>query len=136
MAIHTLGDRMYVTDVLESTFYVKYRRVENALVVYADDTIPRPVTASCLVDYDTMAVGDKFGNIAVVRLPSKVSDDVDNPTGNRVLWDSGLLNGAPNKVDLMAHFYVGETVTGITKTALVPGGQEVRRGGGEGCDPS
>jgi len=57
----------------------------------------------------------------------QVSDDVDNPTGNRVLWDSGLLNGAPNKVDLVAHFYVGEAITGIAKTALVAGGQEVRR---------
>lgn len=45
--------------------------------------------------------------------------------GNRILWDTGLLNGAPNKVELLAHYYVGETVTAIQKTSLVPGGQEV-----------
>lgn len=45
--------------------------------------------------------------------------------GNRILWDTGLLNGAPNKLELLAHFYVGETVTAIQKVALVPGGQEV-----------
>ncbi|CAN0355275.1 unnamed protein product, partial [Scytosiphon promiscuus] len=39
------------------------------------------------------------GNIFVLRVPSDVSDDVDNPTGNRLLWDSGHLNGAPNKVE-------------------------------------
>jgi splicing factor 3B subunit 3 len=45
---------------------------------------------------------DKFGNIFVLRLPSSVSDDVDNPTGSRILWDSGKLGGAANKLDLMA----------------------------------
>ena len=28
----------------------------------------------------------------------QVSDDVDNPTGNKILWDTGYLNGAPHKV--------------------------------------
>ncbi len=31
---------------------------------------------------------------------SQISDDVDNPTGNKILWDSGFLNGAPHKVHL------------------------------------
>jgi hypothetical protein len=48
--------------------------------------------------------------------------------GNRILWDSGLLNGAPNKLDVMCHYYVGDIVTAMQKVALVPGGQEVRQG--------
>lgn len=83
--LHTMGDRIYVSDILDSVLLVKYRRPENALVVFADDTAPRALTASCVVDYDTVATGDKFGNIAVLRLPEKVSDDVDNPTGE-VHW--------------------------------------------------
>lgn len=34
-----------------------------------------------------------------IRLPTEVSDDVDeDPTGNKALWDRGLLNGASQKV--------------------------------------
>lgn len=58
------------------------------------------MTCFCILDYDTIAGADKFGNIFIVRLPSSVSDDVDNPTGSRLLWDAGMLNGAPNKVRL------------------------------------
>ncbi len=125
VGLQAMGDRIYVSDALESMHFVKYRRPENALVVFADDTAPRAMTAACVVDYDTVAGGDKFGNLFVLRLPAKVSDDVDNPTGNRVLWDTGLLNGAPNKLEVLAHFYVGEVVTALQRAALVPGGQEV-----------
>jgi len=35
-----------------------------------------------------------------VRLPKDVSDEVDeDPTGNKALWDRGLLNGASQKVE-------------------------------------
>lgn len=38
-----------------------------------------------------------------VRLPPNTSDDVDeDPTGNKALWDRGLLNGASQKVEVSA----------------------------------
>lgn len=39
------------------------------------------MTKTCLLDYDTIAGADKFGNIFVLRVPPDVSDDIDNPTG-------------------------------------------------------
>ena len=39
------------------------------------------MTKTCLLDYDSIAGADKFGNIFVLRVPADVSDDVDNPTG-------------------------------------------------------
>lgn len=122
--IHISGQRVIVTDVQESLFWVRYRRNENQLIIFADDTYPRWVTTACLLDYDTMASADKFGNISIVsteggggvpgappafthalvfvrqvRLPPNTSDDVDeDPTGNKALWDRGLLNGASQKV--------------------------------------
>jgi len=34
-----------------------------------------------------------------VRLPPNTNDEVDeDPTGNKALWDRGLLNGASQKV--------------------------------------
>jgi len=65
-SIHTMGQRVVVTDVQESLFWVRYRRNENQLIVFADDTHPRWVTTACLLDYDTMASADKFGNISIV----------------------------------------------------------------------
>jgi splicing factor 3B subunit 3 len=39
--IHTLGDRIYVGDMCESVHFVKYRRAENVLAIFADDSFPR-----------------------------------------------------------------------------------------------
>lgn len=46
--------------------------------------VPRFMTNTCLLDYDSIAGADKFGNIFVLRVPADVSDDVDNPTGTDV----------------------------------------------------
>lgn len=64
--IYTIGQRVIVSDVQESLFWVRYRRNENQLIIFADDTYPRWVTTACLLDYDTMASADKFGNISIV----------------------------------------------------------------------
>ena len=79
----------------------------------------------CVLDYDSVAVGDKFGNLFVLRIPDNTNDDVDNPTSSRMLWDQGLLNGAPNKAQILTHYYLGSIITCLTKTSLIPGGAEV-----------
>lgn len=95
--LKTVGQRIFVSDVQESVFCVKYKKRENQLIIFADDTNPRWITNTCVLDYDTVAMADKFGNIAVMRLPAAVSDDVDeDPTGNKALWDRGT-NKQTNK---------------------------------------
>uniref|UniRef100_A0A4W4G2Z1 Cleavage/polyadenylation specificity factor A subunit C-terminal domain-containing protein n=1 Tax=Electrophorus electricus TaxID=8005 RepID=A0A4W4G2Z1_ELEEL len=123
--IYTIGQRVVVSDIQESLFWVRYKRNENQLIIFADDTHPRWVTTACLLDYDTMATADKFGNISIVRLPPNTSDDVDeDPTGNKALWDRGLLNGASQKAEVIVNYHVGETVLSLQKTTLIPGGSE------------
>ena len=61
-----MGNRVIVADIQDSFHYVKYKRAENQLIIFADDTNPRWVTASCLLDYDSIAGADKFGNVTVV----------------------------------------------------------------------
>lgn len=59
----------------------------------------RYVTATCFLDYDTIAVGDKFGSVAILRLSDDVNDEIEeDPTGAKAFWDRGLLNGASQKV--------------------------------------
>jgi len=66
VGIHTMGNRIVVSDIQESFHFVRYRRQENQLIVFADDTTPRWITCSCMLDYNTVAGADKFGNVAIV----------------------------------------------------------------------
>ncbi|CAA9995282.1 unnamed protein product [Nesidiocoris tenuis] len=123
--IEAMGRRVYVSDVQESIFMVRYKSAENQLIIFADDTQPRWITTTTILDYNTVATADKFGNISVIRLPNNVTDDVDeDPTGNKALWDRGLLNGASQKADFVSNFHIGEVVTSLQKATLIPGGSE------------
>lgn len=110
----------------ESIQYVVYKEPENRLLTFADDSQSRWVTASTMVDYNTVAAGDRFGNIFVNRLDSKVSDQVDeDPTGAGILHEKPMLMGAPHKTEMLCHFHVGDLITSIHKVSLVAGGREV-----------
>lgn len=125
VTLQTLGNRIFATDVQESVHIFRYKPMENQIVTFADDTCPRFTVAACLLDYSTACVTDKFGNIAILRIPVDANDDVEiDPTGSKGLWDRGLLNGASNKCELLAHFYIGETVTSVQRATLIPGGFE------------
>lgn len=120
--IHSMGDRIYIGDSNDGFQFVKFRKTHNQLVIYADDVLPRFTTCAEILDYNTMVGCDKFGNIYGSRVSGDVQDDIDNPTGTKIFWDNtSYLNSAPNKLDLVFHFYTGETVTSIGKGTLVPG---------------
>ncbi|XP_053201633.1 splicing factor 3B subunit 3-like isoform X1 [Panonychus citri] len=126
VSVHAMGNRIYVTDVQESVFFVRYKAADNQLVIFADDSTPRWVTASCLIDYQTIAIGDKFGNFSILRLPHGVTDDVDeDPTGVKSLWDRGWLGGASQKVETICSFHIGEIIHSLQKTTLIPGLSEL-----------
>ncbi|KAM1019916.1 hypothetical protein ACFX13_041976 [Malus domestica] len=125
VSIQTYRDRIYVGDIQESFHYCKYRRDENQLYIFADDCVPRWLTASFHIDFDTMAGADKFGNVYFVRLPQDVSDEIEeDPTGGRIKWEQGRLNGAPNKVEEIVQYHVGDVVSCLQKASLIPGGGE------------
>ncbi|KAI9006019.1 CPSF A subunit region-domain-containing protein [Gaertneriomyces semiglobifer] len=126
LSLHTQGDRIIIGDVQEGVMYASYRRFDNRIVVFADDTTPRWSTCTTMLDYDTVAGGDKFGNIWVARLPQDVSEEVDDdPTGNKLVYDRGYLQGAPHKLEHVAQFYLSSIPTSLHKTSLMPGAREV-----------
>ncbi|KAF8958935.1 hypothetical protein BDZ97DRAFT_1761747 [Flammula alnicola] len=55
------------SDMQESVQFAVYKHMQNRLLTFADDTQPRWVSAMTMVDYNTVAVGDQFGNIFVNR---------------------------------------------------------------------
>ncbi|KAK8791095.1 hypothetical protein WA158_005726 [Blastocystis sp. Blastoise] len=123
--IRTEGERIYVGDLAESFTFLKYRKESNQLVIFSDSPLPRSITAACVLDYHSIVAADKMGNIFIERIDPKTDDNVNNPTGNKVLWDTGFLNGAPNKNQLVASIHIGEIVTSLQKTTLLKGGDEL-----------
>ena len=111
--INVIGARIIVGDMQESTFYCVYRSIPTRqLLIFADDSQPRWLTCVTNVDYDTVACGDKFGNVFVSRVEQRVSESVDDdPTGAGILHEKGFLMGAANKTELIAHYNVGNLVT-------------------------
>ncbi|KNC86365.1 splicing factor 3B subunit 3 [Sphaeroforma arctica JP610] len=125
VSVMALGSRIYVSDVQESWHFLKYKSDQNFMVIFADDTLPRWVTTGCVLDYDTICGADKFGNVYLLRLPSGAVDDIDDdPSGTKVIWQRGLLGGAPQKVECVAQFYIGETIKTLQKCDLVADGHE------------
>lgn len=72
-----------------------------------------------MLDYNTVAIGDKFGNISIVRLPHNVNDNVDeDPTGTKSLWDRGMLSGASQKADCITVFHIEEIPLSLQVSSL------------------
>jgi splicing factor 3B subunit 3 len=126
VTLSVMGSRIMIGDMQESTMFAVYKSLENRLLIFADDTSPRWITSATMVDYTTIAAGDKFGNVFVNRLAEKVSNQVDDdPTGAGIMHEKSQLMGAPHKTKLLCHFHVGDILTSIHKVSLVVGGREV-----------
>lgn len=97
----------------ESTFYCVYRSIPTRqLLIFADDSQPRWITCVTSVDYETVACGDKFGNIFINRLDPSISEKVDDdPTGATILHEKSFLMGAAHKTEMIAHYNIGSVVT-------------------------
>ena len=138
-SINVHGNRVVVGDMQQSFFFLEYRREQNELALFADDTTPRYVTCATLLDYDTVAGADKFGNVFVLRLPETATADdavsgvrtaagssfAASSSSQQALWEANPLRGAPHKVMSLVQFHIGEVATSLQKTAIVAGGTEV-----------
>ena len=125
VGLQTQGSRIVVSDVQESITMVVYKFQENKLIPFVDDTVARWTTCTTMVDYETVAGGDKFGNLWLLRCPQKASEEADEEgSGAHLLHERQYLQGAPHRFALMAHFYPQDIPTSIHKTNLVAGGRD------------
>ena len=124
--LQTQGSRIIVSDVQESVTYVVYKYQENRLIPFADDVISRWTTCTTMVDYETVAGGDKFGNLWLLRCPQKASEEADEDgSGAHLVHERQYLQGAPNRLALACHFFPQDIPTSIQKTQLVAGGRDI-----------
>lgn len=120
------ASRIVVADSQYSVRFVVYKPEDNHLLTFADDTIHRWTTTNVLVDYDTLAGGDKFGNIWLLRCPEHVSKLADEENSeSKLIHEKPFLNSTPHKLDLMAHFFTNDIPTSLQKVQLVEGAREV-----------
>ncbi|KAI0134679.1 CPSF A subunit region-domain-containing protein [Xylariales sp. AK1849] len=124
VSLLTQGSRIIVGDVQQGITMVVYKQNSNLLIPFVDDSIARWTTCTTLVDYETVAGGDNFGNIWIVRCPENTSAEADDP-GSEGLLGREHLHGAPNRLTLMAHFFTQDVPTSIHKTNLAVGGQDI-----------
>lgn len=126
VGLQTQGSRIIVSDVQESIVYVVYKYQDNRLIPFVDDVVARWTTCTTMVDYETVAGGDKFGNLWLLRCPQKVSEEADeDSSGGHLVHERQYLQGAPNRLALMCHFYPQDIPTSMQKTQLVAGGRDV-----------
>ncbi|CCJ29330.1 unnamed protein product [Pneumocystis jirovecii] len=124
--LHTQGSRIIIADIQESIHFAVYKYLENRLIVFADDVIPRWTTTSTMLDYETVAAGDKFGNFWINRCPLEVSESADeDPSGAQLIHEKSYLFGAAKRLKMLAHFYIGDTFTSMHKVQLIAGGRDI-----------
>ena len=131
VGLQTQGSRIVVSDVQESISMVVYKFQENKLIPFVDDTISRWTTCTTMVDYESVAGGDKFGNLWLLRCPPKASEEADEEgSGAHLQHERQYLQGAPHRLSLMAHFFPQDPPMSIQKTNLVAGGRDCLLWGG------
>ena len=124
--LQTQGSRIIVSDIQESVTFVVYKYQENRLIAFADDVVSRWTTCTTMVDYETVAGGDKFGNLWLLRCPLKASEEADEDgSGAHLIHERQYLQGTPSRLALMCHFFPQDIPTSIQKTPLVAGGRDV-----------
>ena len=129
-------ERVFAGDAAESVRVIRYSSTENRLSLLVDDVADRFVTAVCVLDYDSVAVGDRFGNVAVLRVPGGVEGGggvggaaadaaAAASSATAALWQAaGQPGSAPLRFTCVAQFYAGGGITSLSKGALAPGGAE------------
>ena len=126
VCLESQGNRIICGDVSEGVTYLVFKPTFNRMIPFVDDVVQRWTTTLTMVDYETAAGGDKFGNLWVVRSPDQSSDEADEEgAGGFIMNERSYLSGAPYRLDLQAHYYAQDIPMSIQRTALVAGGEEV-----------
>jgi splicing factor 3B subunit 3 len=126
VSLNTQGGRIVAGDMQQGVTFVVYKPDTNKLIPFADDSIARWTTCTTMVDYESVAGGDKFGNVWLLRCPQKASEEADEErAGHHLLHTRDYLHGTPHRLAPMAHFYTQDIPTSMTKASLVVGGQDV-----------
>lgn len=131
--IRTVADRVFVADAQESVIILQYKSLENTFVLLVDDLEPKHVTAMLPLDYDTVAVGSKFGTLSILRVPPKLQANASDGSTDSMALTSTIeqsvgqfgVSVAPHKFVQIGSFYVGSPIVSLCKTTMAAGAEEI-----------
>ena len=126
------GPHIAVGDAASSVFFVRYQERKDKsragsfpgqLIPVADDVTPRRMTTCCFTDSYTVAVGDKFGNICILRLPPDVASNTSASVDEEG-WEEAVGPDCMHipKVHQVNSFHVGDVITSLSMIVLPSGG--------------
>lgn len=114
--IKTVNQRIYISDAADSVHMIRFNENENQFQEVADDILPRYITTFEILDFNTVAAADKFGNFFVLRLPQSAEEEVtEDFVTYKLRWENSYLNGAPVKFEQICAFYDVNGITSIQK---------------------
>jgi splicing factor 3B subunit 3 len=121
----TQGFRLAVGDAHQGLLLLQYLPGDNQFLAFADEAGPRATSCLAFLDYETLAGGDRFGNVFVARLPAGLGEavDIDGTVASPANKHAGLL-GAPHKLERLVEFHLGDTPVAMHRAALSPGARQ------------
>lgn len=121
VALCALGaNRFVVADSQDSVFWCFFEVSRNLVRIFADEPIPRYCVAVAAIDFNTVAVSDKFGTVSILRLSDAVNEALILDATGADLWQ-----GIPWKCQEVARFRCDSLVTSLTLATVALGSEPV-----------
>ena len=111
VTIRSQGLRLWIGTAKHSHNLLVYRPDTNSFFAVADDPLPRAITADCVLDYESVAGADRFGNVFVDRLPVAASEALDSER------HFASLNGSNEKLERLVEFFVNDTIVALQRVS-------------------
>ncbi|GMM28739.1 U2 snRNP complex subunit [Martiniozyma asiatica (nom. inval.)] len=114
VSLNTKGNTVIVSDGRDSINALIYKPLINQFLPVADDFVPRSITRTILLDYETILTADKYGSLTVLKIPESAELGHADRDGSLLKIMSSAHNGNIGKFSQLAGFHVGDIVTSFS----------------------
>lgn len=118
------GLRIYAGTSMTSVLFLIYRPAQNQLQCFADDIVNKPLSAMCVIDYETVCVADRLGCLSVLRVPNGLSESIEKDPAGLANAARETLFAAPHKLERVCEYTVGDTITVLSKGSVFVGARQ------------
>lgn len=118
------GLRVYAGTSMSSVMFLIYRPVQNQIQCFADDIANRPLSAMCVIDYETVCIADRLGCVSVLRLPNGLTESMEKDPAGLTSAARETLFAAPYKLERVCEYTVGDIITSLSKGTMFMGARQ------------
>lgn len=117
--LHTMNERIFISTQSDSVQFVQYNIQYNTFSLLASSILPRYITCSAVLDYNTIACGDKFGNIFIIRSSNTELQSYIEPEQNNTSNPPQI-----QRLTEIVSYHIGDCITSIQKCTWQSNGTE------------